>query len=337
MTTLALDTGKAVRIATIASHSSLQILKGAKDEGLGTVLICKKERAKTYERYGHLADKTILVDEFSDILDQKVQDELISENSVIVPHGSFVEYVGAKQIESRLNVPMFGNKRMFDWESDRTLQKKWLSEAGVRMPREFTKDDADGLCIVKLPGAKGGKGYFVVKGKDELKGLYMEGMTIQEYVVGATVYPHYFYSPLTGETELMSVDKRYETNADGLSRTGGGSQVEPTYVVCGNMPIVLRESLLPRVFEMGDRVVEASRKLFSPGIVGPFCIETVCTDSLEFVVFEVSARIVAGTNLYIDGSPYTALKYGESMSTGRRIAREIKNAVSSGRIEMLVS
>ena len=45
---------------------------------------------------------------------------------------------------------------------------------------------------------------------------------------------------------------------------------------------------------MGRRVVEKSIELFG-GMIGPFCLETMVTDALEFKVFEVSARLVAGT------------------------------------------
>ena len=57
---------------------------------------------------------------------------------------------------------------------------------------------------------------------------------------------------------------------------------------------------------------------------------------LKFYVFEISARIVAGTNLYIEGSPYTALRYKEPMSTGRRIARDIKVAIETGKIDKVL-
>jgi 5-formaminoimidazole-4-carboxamide-1-(beta)-D-ribofuranosyl 5'-monophosphate synthetase len=57
---------------------------------------------------------------------------------------------------------------------------------------------------------------------------------------------------------------------------------------------------------------------------------------LKFHVFEISARIVAGTNPYINGSPYTYLRYDVPMSTGRRIARDLKMAIESGRIEHLL-
>ena len=41
---------------------------------------------------------------------------------------------------------------------------------------------------------------------------------------------------------------------------------------------------------------------------------------------------MAGTNIYMDGSPYYSLLYGEPMSMGRRIAREIRQASESGRL-----
>jgi 5-formaminoimidazole-4-carboxamide-1-(beta)-D-ribofuranosyl 5'-monophosphate synthetase len=59
-------------------------------------------------------------------------------------------------------------------------------------------------------------------------------------------------------------------------------------------------------------------------MLGPFCIEGVYDNDGRFIAFEFSARIVAGTNLYVEGSPYSAFLYDEPMSMGRRIAREIK-------------
>ena len=45
------------------------------------------------------------------------------------------------------------------------------------------------------------------------------------------------------------------------------------------------------------------------GLFGAFCIETIITPDIQFYVMEISARIVAGTNLFIDGSPYSYLNY----------------------------
>jgi 5-formaminoimidazole-4-carboxamide-1-(beta)-D-ribofuranosyl 5'-monophosphate synthetase len=52
-------------------------------------------------------------------------------------------------------------------------------------------------------------------------------------------------------------------------------------------------------------------------------------------MFEISARIVAGTNVGIGVSPYAYLNYGEGMYMGRRIAREIKFAIKSNELEKL--
>ena len=85
------------------------------------------------------------------------------------------------------------------------------------------------------------------------------------------------------------------------------SGMEPSFVVTGNQPVVIRESLLPRAFEMAEGTVAASFELEdeSRGMIGPFCLETIVTDSLEFKVFEISARIVAGSNPFVGGSPYS--------------------------------
>ena len=48
-------------IATIGSHSALQILKGAKQEGLKTILLCLRKREGLYARY-KIADETIIID-----------------------------------------------------------------------------------------------------------------------------------------------------------------------------------------------------------------------------------------------------------------------------------
>src|SRR5688572_18331837 len=99
--------------------------------------------------------------------------------------------------------------------------------------------------------------------------------------------------------------------------------------------MVIRESLLPEVFRMGEDVVKEAAKRFG-GLVGPFCLETVVTDQLEFKVFEISARIVAGTNPFISGSPYSDF-IEPNLSTGRRIAKEIHRARDLGRLTDILS
>jgi 5-formaminoimidazole-4-carboxamide-1-(beta)-D-ribofuranosyl 5'-monophosphate synthetase len=70
---------------------------------------------------------------------------------------------------------------------------------------------------------------------------------------------------------------------------------------------------------------------------GPFCLETMVNENLEFIAFEISARIVAGTNPFMDGSPYSYLQYGPNMSMGRRLALELKRALKEGKEDLLLS
>lgn len=324
-----------MKIAALGSHSALQILKGAKDEGFRTVCVCLAGKEKPYRSF-RVADEIILIDRYEDFL------ALDLSGSVLIPHASLISYLGAEAVQ-KIRTPYFGDKGILLHESDRVKQASWLASAGLTLPREFASpDDIDRQCIIKFHGAKGGKGYFLAATPQEFQGRIKAhagsgGYTIQEYIVGVPVYIHYFHSPLTGELELMGFDRRYESNVDGLGRIAAADQlsarVEPSYHITGNLPLVLRESLLPDVFEMGERVVAASKRLSKKGLFGAFCLETVLTPDLKFFVFEISARIVAGTNLYTDGSPYTALRYSEPMSTGRRICREIRLAIEQDRLD----
>jgi 5-formaminoimidazole-4-carboxamide-1-(beta)-D-ribofuranosyl 5'-monophosphate synthetase len=220
----------------------------------------------------------------------------------------------------------------------------------LKLPKIFKKpEDIDRPVIVKFHGADGGKGYFLAKNFKDFKRkikLHPESKkyVIQEYNLGVPMYAHYFHSPLTGETELMGFDKRYESNVDSLGRISARDQmalpkedVDPSYVIVGNMPIVVRESFLPKYIQQGEDVVKISKKIVPPGLFGPFCLETIMTPDEDIVTFEISARIVAGTNPYIHGSPYTWLKYDEPMSTGRRIAREIKIAIKKNQLNKILS
>ena len=53
-------------------------------------------------------------------------------------------------------------------------------------------------------------------------------------------------------------------------------------------------------------------------------------------MFEISARIVAGTNPFVSTSPYSDLAY-DHMSSGRRVAREIRLAREKGRLLEVLS
>ena len=345
---------KKLAIGTLGSHSSLNIFKGAKEEGFRTVCICKEKDAIMYQKYP-LVDELIIVKDFTELLSEKLQERLRNLNVVLIPHGSFTAYLSTEQLTDSLYVPMMGNRKLLHWEANRKSQEEWLRQAGLRLPATFkTPDDIDRLIIAKLQGAKGGRGYFLAnspkgfykKAEEMIKrGMLTKGdidnVHLQEYALGVNVYPSYFSSILNSDVELLAMDRRYESAVDSIGKIPAQEQLEieviPTYTVVGNFPIVLRESLLPEIMRMGENVHKKAAELAPPGIIGPFCLETVITDDLKIFTFEISARIVAGTNVGIGTSPYAYLKYGENMYMGRRIAVELKEAVKQKRLQEVVA
>ena len=338
-------------IATLGSHCALQVLKGAKDEGLKTLLICEKRREKLYRRFNFI-DEFILVDSFVEVLDQKVSSVLEQNNSILIPHGTLIAQMNTEQIES-IKTPVFGNKMILKWESDRKLKEQLMLEAKLDVPKSVDNpSEINSLVIAKRYGAAGGKGYFLATSEQEYDKkrdkLIEEGVIngdsdlyIQEYASGVLAYLQYFYSPLNEELEFFGVDKRHESDIDALARIPAEIQLNsdktPSFNVIANSPLVLRESLLDEVYSMGERFVDASKKLVSPGMNGPFCIEGVYDENATFKTFEFSARIVAGTNIYMDGSPYSTLLYDEPMSMGRRIAREVKLALEGNQLDKITT
>ncbi|AAY80086.1 formate--phosphoribosylaminoimidazolecarboxamide ligase [Sulfolobus acidocaldarius] len=328
-------------VLTIGSHSSLQILHGAKKEGFKTVQITPKNRVNFYSQFSFI----------DEILGYNNEDEAVefvnkySNRGALIPHGSLVEYVGSERV-SKITTKIFGNRNLFAWESNQKKKMSLLRRSGIQVPEEFENvEDVDRLVIVKLPGAKGGKGYFIAKTKSEVKeGLNrlissklikdVNDVIIQEYVIGVPMYFQFFYSPILNRLEITGIDIRYETNVDGLRRLPE-NLADPTFVVVGNIPAVARESLLPKVYDYGMSFVNTVKEVVPPGMIGPFCLESVVKDDGSIVVFEFSGRIVAGTNLYIAGSPYSWLYWDEPMSVGRRISREIRLALNSNKLEVI--
>ncbi len=332
-------------IATLGSHTALQILKGAQDEGLKSIVICSQKSRRVYESYG-VADEIIEISDYQDYF--RIEERLIEQQAVVIPHGSFVSYVGADRITAEMKAMYFGSKGILRWESNREIEREWLKKAGVNVPKVFRdSSEIDRPVIIKFHGAGGGFGYFIAHTPEEFHEKIKEfpnqdDYVIQEYVVGVPMYVHYFYSPLSGELEIMSFDKRYESNADSIGRIAARDQLDAdlhtSYTITGNIPVVVRESLLPMFFHIGEQVIEASKSLegVPKGLYGPFCLEGIIDPQLNFRVFEISARIVAGTNPYTHGSPYSWLRYNIPMSTGRRIAREIRQGIEEGRLEDLL-
>lgn len=339
-----------IHIATISSHTALQIFHGARLEGFRTVAIVEARRKWFYENFSNLIDEFITVNSWSDICKPDIINKLRSLNSILIPHGSYVEYVGLECVKT-IPIPIFGLRSLFEVEANQK-SKMWLLDiAGIKIPRSFDiNDPIDRPVIIKLPGAKGGRGYFIATTLDEVRSgvnelirskviSSIDDVLIQEYIIGVPAYFHYFYSPIFKRIELLGMDIRYESNVDGLHRLPPKmlAGISPSFNVVGNIPLVLRESMLPNVMEYGIKFAKATQSHLPPGIIGPYSLESIIKDNGEIIVFEFSGRIVAGTNLYINGSPYSWLYWNEPMSTGRRIAREIKLAIEEGSLYKVVT
>jgi len=308
-------------ISTIASHSSLQILLGAKYEGFRTRLYVKPERRAFYAST-RLVDELVLTEDMGAILD---------DDGIVIPHGSFVAYLGLERIE-KAKAKFFGNRRFLKWETTFELQDKALDEAGIPKVRVIEPDEVepDKLYFVRTEGPRGGSGHFMARGEEfeeKLAGL-KEPFRIEEFVPGVYLYVHFFYSPILGRLELLGVDERVVI-ADGNARW----PVKPLpYTIAGNVGVAVRESLLPRLYDYGLAFVEAMKKLEPPGIIGPFALHFAYDGSFRAIGF--ASRIDGGSNAL---HWYGRLYWDEPMSVGRRIAREIKLALAEDRLGEVVT
>ena len=353
------DYGDDLTIGVLCSHSALQIIHGAKLEGFNTIGICPKERKETYSAFPKAKpDEFLTVDKFGDVLNDENQKKLLDKNTVIIPHGSFVEYVGAENLLNEFKVPIFGNRDSLQQEGKRSKQREWLENSNVKMPKYYEDPSKiDEKVFVKFSGAKGGSGFFTARSEEEFdeeisekleKGLIseedLEDIEIQEFVPGIRYYPHYFYSPFydhgfnmdEGSLEILGMDRRIEPIDEVYRGLPDMSDEFFDYTVTGNEPLVIREKLLVDLMKIGRKVIRESSNLFSPGLIGPFCLETVYHPNRGFTVFEISGRIVAGTNLFPTGSPYSDYYFDEPMSVGRRIAREIKSGQEKKQLDRII-
>jgi 5-formaminoimidazole-4-carboxamide-1-(beta)-D-ribofuranosyl 5'-monophosphate synthetase len=170
----------------------------------------------------------------------------------------------------------------------------------------------------------------------------LDRATIEQYVPGTYFNLNFFVSPLMGETEFLGIERRLQTNIHDIVSLSARQQMEigediPIQnIEVGHTPASIRESLLEKVFEMGDRIAIAARKEYPPGIMGPISLQSVVTVDLDFVVYDVSLR-VPGNPIMATTSPYTKYYYGHTMGVGRRIAMEIKDAIEQHRLSDIVT
>lgn len=346
------------RVGVLGSHSALEIMDGAKDEGLPTVVFCQKGRELPYQRFSRIADEIIVLDKFDDMVSEKNQKMLAETSTIIVPHRSLTAYLGYKTIEDDFRVPIFGNRQLFQAE-ERTAKKGQyylLEAAGIRYPRVFADPkDIDRPCIVKVQEKDRPleRAFFTVSGHNDYRdkaderirqGIISEkdlgAASIEELVIGTYMNFNFFHTPISDQVDFIGIERRLQTDIHDYNALPAEQQLQigisPQNIEVGHTPASIRESLLEKVLKMGDKFVEAVKKEYSPGIIGPFSLQSVITKELELVVYDVSLR-VPGNPIVATTSPYTKYKYGTTFGIGRRIAMEIKRAADAGSLEKIVT
>ncbi|MGA3058888.1 MAG: formate--phosphoribosylaminoimidazolecarboxamide ligase family protein [Candidatus Bathyarchaeia archaeon] len=350
---------KEIRIGVLGSHSALEIALGAKQEGLETLVVCQRGREKTYTKYyRNLFDHTLMLDKFSEITNEATVKKLVDLNTIFVPNRSFSVYAGYEAIENQFAVPLMGNRSMLRTEERNTPRNQLylLQKAGIATPKTFkSPNEIDRLAIVKVPEKQRAieRAFFYASSSEEYEktgqkrikqGIItseaLKNSVIEEYVVGAKFNANLFWSPLTGEIDLLGFDRRIQTDLDGVLDLPAQEQFELNIatqnIEIGHMGATMRESQIEKIFEAAECFVDTCRNEYPPGMVGLFALQGAITKDLEFYVFDVSPR-VPGCPCVEPTSPYMKYKYGMEVGPGRRVAMEVKQALKEGRLEEVVT
>ena len=353
-------------IGTLGGHSALDVCRGAKLNGFRTLVVCQRGREKTYEKYYKsrdgkgIVDEVIVVDKFKDIVKKEVQEKLRSLNTIFMHNRYFWVYCDFKEIENKFLVPIFGTRSILKLEERDVPKNQYyiLQKAGIRIPKIF-KDakKIDKTAIVKVAEAKRGyerafffaNSYKTYKEKSEellrKKTITKEALkkaVIEEYALGAHVNFNFFYSAVDDELELLGTDTRRQTNLDGLIRLPAADQlaalnfIKPKMIETGHIAVTVKESLLEKIFDIGERFVSATKRSNKPGIIGPFALQgaVVADEGKEdIVIFDVSMRIPGSPGTMF--TPYSGYLYHKPISVGERIAMEIKKAVKNNKLDLI--
>jgi 5-formaminoimidazole-4-carboxamide-1-(beta)-D-ribofuranosyl 5'-monophosphate synthetase len=357
-------------VATLGSHSALEICRGARGHGFRTLVVAQRGRDRTYSHHFAARDGRGCVDEvltlarFRELLEPAAQDRLRERSAVFVPHRSFEVYLDSDYdaIEHAFRVPMFGNRHLLRIEEReiRPNQYDLLEEAGIRHPRIYgSPAEIDRPVLVKVLEAERGfeRAFFIARTPEEFEriadariadGVFtaaaLERSTIEEFVLGALVNFNFFYSPLTDRLELVGTDARRQTNAAGLAtlpsflHEAALAATPLKYEEAGHVAVTVLESMLEMIFEAGERFVAAAARLYPPGVIGPFALQSIVTPGppkKSFAVVDVSPRVPGSPG--IAATPYSTYLHGRPVPVGDRIAMELRQAIDEDRLDEILT
>lgn len=359
-----------ITVVTLGSHSALDVCRGAKNLGFRTLVVTEKERERTYEKYyktqGNLGcvDETIELDKFSDLLKPEIQEKLLDKNSIFVPNRSFEAYLNFdyEAIENNFKIPMFGNRQLLKIEERGRTENQYylLEKSGIKYPKQFNDSKSiDRLCLIKVQEKKRifERAFFLAESyqdyqkqvDEKLKqGIFtkeqLKQAVIEEFVIGVQVNFNFFYSPISDRLELLGTDMRRQTNIEGLLKIPASYQndiskkINVKYEEAGHIAVTVLESILEKAFELGEKFIKTSQELFSPGIIGPFALQSIITagpPKKDIVVIDISPRMPGSPG--ISATPYSNYLYGKPVSVGERVAIEIKEAIKLKNFDKIIT
>ncbi len=343
---------------------TLGICQEGRDRTYARYFKCQRDASGKVVR--GVVDECWTLKKFKEMMAPNYQERLRKENVLFVPNRSFTSYIDLKEIEDDFAVPLMGSRGLLRSE-ERGEEKDYywlLQKAGLPFPRKIEDPkDIDRLVIVKLHHKvkKLERGFFTAASFQEYREksrqlMFQNVITeedlgearIEEYVIGPVFNLDFFYSPLESRMErieLLGIDWRFETSLDGHVRlpapqqmTLQGRQAHPEYTVCGHNSATMRESLVEGAFELAEKYVKATQEHFPPGIIGPFCLQTCVDKDLKFYIYDVAPRVGGGTNVHMwVGHPYGNTTWRTNMSTGRRLAVEVRRAVETDQVKEIVT
>ena len=233
-----------LRIGVLGSHSALEVMDGAKDEDIQTIVLCQKGRELPYQRFGRIADEIIVLNKFKDMASAKVQKNLRETNTIIVPHRSLTAYLGYKTIENTFKVPIFGNRALFQAEERHHKKNQYylLQKARIKYPKLFKNPkDINKPSIVKVQekNRKLERAFFTVtsysdykkKSEEKIKqGIIsrkdLEKASIEELAIGTYLNFNYFHTPISDHVDFIGIERRLQTNLHDFNALPAKQQLE---------------------------------------------------------------------------------------------------------------
>ncbi|MEM2091715.1 MAG: DUF1297 domain-containing protein [Candidatus Bathyarchaeia archaeon] len=314
-----------ITIGVLGSHSAEEVGISAKAFGFPTVVVCQRGRESLYAKYNrHLFDHVILLDKFSDIVREDVQEELLKLNTIFIPNRSFSVYVGYDNIEGRFRIPIYGNRFLLRAEERNAPRNQyWLLEkAGIKVPKKFDRpEDIDRLVIVKVQQKRKPleRAFFYASSpedyyrkaedlirKDIIDEEGLRRARIEEYVLGQKFnanFQKWALEDYFGDFDFLGFDDRKQTNLHGVLSLPAKDQLMLDVPIkneeIGHYGLTMRESQKPLVYEAAERFRRVCEIEYPPGMIGLFALQgAVAYDAddpeqkrLAFYVFDVSPRV----------------------------------------------